>query len=80
MTTARWFLDGEEITPAAADWRDDPASSAFRRLAFRPVRLAKGAHILLFRAYCTGYPPFKLGAKITPDNPDDVWTLRATPR
>ena len=80
MTTARWFLDGEEITPAASDWRDDPASPAFRRLAARPAHLSKGPHILLFRAYCTGYPPFKLGARIFPADPADVWRLRATPR
>lgn len=80
MTTARWFLDGEEITPAASDWRDDPSSPHFRRLAARPVRLSKGAHVLLFRGYCTGYPPFRLGARVLPDAPADVWSLRATPR
>lgn len=80
MTTARWFLDGEEITPAASDWRDDPSSSLFRRLAARPVHLSKGGHVLVFRGYCTGYPPFRLGARILPDHPADVWALRATPR
>lgn len=59
---------------------DDPASPHFRRLASRPVRLSKGAHVLLFRGYCTGYPPFRLGARVLPTDPADVWSLRATPR
>ena len=79
MTTTRWFLGETEITPSPSDWRDDPTSSAFRRLATRRVTLRKGANTLFFRAYCTGYPPFKLGARVLA-SPDDVWDLRSTPR
>ena len=68
------------VTFRGNNWRDDPTSPHFRRLASRPVRLSKGAHVLLFRGYCTGYPPFRLGARVLPDDPADVWSLRATPR
>ena len=76
MTTVRWFLDGTEISPAASDWRDDPTSTAYRRLAERPVHLGKGTHTLLFRAYCVGYPPFRIGSRILPKNTEDIWSLR----
>lgn len=79
MTTARWFLAGTEITPPPSAWSDDPSSSAYRRLATVPARLHRGDNLLVFRAYCTGYPPFRLGARVLPKDPADVWRLRAMP-
>ena len=71
----------ERLAPwLESDMAEGRAPSAFRRLASRPVRLGKGAHVLFFRAYCTGYPPFRLGARIVPENPDDVWVLRTAPK
>ncbi|NLE42294.1 MAG: hypothetical protein GX615_10740 [Lentisphaerae bacterium] len=77
-THIRWFLNGEPIPVGETDYADDPSSNQFRRIATRRVRLRAGDNILLFRAYCVGYPPFRIGARLLASS-KDVWSLRTTP-
>lgn len=78
MTHIRWHLNGEALPLDDTDYADDPASDQFRRIATRRVRLRAGDNLLSFRAYCVGYPPFRVGARLLASS-EDVWSLRTTP-
>jgi hypothetical protein len=66
MSTLRWFLNGERLTPAAG-----PKDTHTQRAT---LSLKRGWNEVKLRGYCVGYPPFRAGLVLT-GSPKDLWSL-----
>jgi len=78
QTHIRWFLNGESLPVGFADY--DGSRDKGRTVATRTVRLRAGWNQIQFRAYCTGYAPFRAGLVIQ-GPAEKLWPLglSATP-
>ena len=75
MTYIRWFLNGEKIdTPHDYNKYTDNETMS-RRSVSRNVKLRAGWNQILYRAYCVGYVPFRVGL-VLKASPEDLWRLR----
>lgn len=74
QTYLRFYLNG------AAVLRGEIAGDAGPPVARKNLKLRQGWNQVMFRGYCTGYPPFRAGLLLA-GPPQKLWTLRlsATP-
>jgi len=73
MTYIRWRLNDGDIKAADKDYRNDTVGS--RRIASQTVTLRPGWNQVFFRAYNTGYVPFRVGL-VLQAAPELLWQLR----
>ena len=72
MTTLRWFLNGQPV--ATGEYKEGDAKSP-RRVAKKTVTLRSGWNQVTYRAYTTGYVPFRVGLVVNaPER--TLWTLK----
>jgi hypothetical protein len=72
MTYLRWFLNGDPIKNLTYQ---TPTPQNLRPTATTSLTLRAGWNQVLFRGYCTGYPPFKAGL-ILDGPPEKLWTVQ----
>ena len=77
MTYPVWKLNGEQLDVAERDFKEVKEVVGMTSVR-RKVKLNKGWNTLLCRAYCTGCPPFRVGARIRADEAL-LWKLRTKP-
>ncbi len=78
QTYLRWFLNGELVPFQPADY--SKGDDHHHPIAIRTLTLRPGWNQILYRGYCVGYPPFRVGLVL--DGPaEKLWTLQlsATP-
>ena len=77
QTTIRWAVNNQPVEPKT--YAPDPAKT-HRLTATQKVDLKRGWNAVTFRAYCTGYAPFRVGL-IVDGTPEQLWKLKfaATP-
>ena len=72
-TYSTWTLNGEKID-SPSQFKEENATF-FRTRASKSVKLRKGWNVLKARAFCVGYPPFHIGARIRADEAL-LWKLK----
>ncbi len=74
QTYLRFFLNGAAVHRGEIAGDHDPP------VARKSLELRQGWNQVMFRGYCTGYPPFRAGLVLA-GPPQKLWTLRlsATP-
>ena len=78
QTYLRWFLNGEAVPIHPADY--SKGDDHHHPIASSTLSLRPGWNQILYRGYCTGYPPFRVGLVL--DAPaEKLWPLQlsATP-
>ena len=59
QTSLRWFLNGVRVPVQDADYSKGDDNR--HPVAQRPITLRAGWNQILYRGYCTGYPPLRVG-------------------
>jgi len=77
MTYIRWFINGESLDITDKEYvRSETAEThGAYRYAPRTVQLKAGWNQFNFRAYCVGYPPFRIGLIINAKE-SILWNLK----
>ncbi|HSI36942.1 MAG TPA: hypothetical protein VK986_25370, partial [Tepidisphaeraceae bacterium] len=74
QTTMRWAVNNHPVK--VKTYVPDPAKT-HRLTASQKVDLKRGWNAVTFRAYCTGYAPFRVGL-IVDGAPEQLWKLKFT--
>ncbi len=75
MTYIRWSLNGVKVDTPNDYNKYKSHQTMARRSISRKVKLKTGWNQVLFRAYCVGYPPFRIGL-VLKASPEKLWVLK----